>query len=36
LRVEGITCPCPDEIVTDENTKKKAEAMWTSLGLGKT
>jgi 4-hydroxy-3-polyprenylbenzoate decarboxylase len=32
---EGFTRPWPDEIVMDENTKKKVDAMWTSLGLGK-
>ncbi len=32
---EGFARPWPDQIVMDENTKKKVDAMWTSLGLGK-
>ncbi len=32
---EGFARPWPDQIVMNENTKKKVDAMWTSLGLGK-
>ena len=31
---EGFARPWPDEIVMDEETKKKVDAMWASLGLG--
>jgi 4-hydroxy-3-polyprenylbenzoate decarboxylase len=31
---EGFTRPWPDEIKMDEETKKKVDAMWGSLGLG--
>ncbi len=31
---EGFNRPWPDEIVMDEKTKKRVDAMWASLGLG--
>jgi 4-hydroxy-3-polyprenylbenzoate decarboxylase len=30
---EGFTRPWPDEIVMDEQTKKKVDGMWARLGL---
>jgi 4-hydroxy-3-polyprenylbenzoate decarboxylase len=32
-RTEGFTRPWPDEILMDEGTKKRIEALWKSLGL---
>jgi len=31
---EGFTRPWPDEIVMDETTKRRVDAIWTQLGLG--
>jgi len=33
---EGFTRPWPDEIVMDENTKKRVDALWKSLAIDKT
>jgi len=32
---EGFTRPWPDEIVMDEETKRKVDGLWTTLGLDK-
>ena len=33
---EGFTRPWPDEILMDEATKKRVDALWKSLPLDKT
>ena len=35
-RSEGFTRPWPDEILMDEDTKKRVDALWKSLSLDKT